>query len=390
MQTALFYQNQGSFADCPYQESSGMGYLGQQPLSATSEFQSSYCLKSETSTCSISHKVDQVDLSSLRSNACEVTDLPEFPAEPPTMPSSSTPRCPPQAGSGALTKPSEINGVNNVKTSNPPKRIFPWMKESRQNLKQKNCLPPLSGDSSRMETSSPSLAYKRARTAYTNAQLVELEKEFHFNRYLCRPRRVEMANLLNLSERQIKIWFQNRRMKYKKDNKGKTATTSPGEHSPSRSPPTISYSNQMPLPTLPSEAGYEVPMTISYSKNQGNMYGLAAYSSPLFDTPTTHKKYGGASEYDQISLHGENNYEAPSFQENPDVIGGSYLENVPGAGSVLSFSHPSSTSMDYSYSAQTPSKHHLGPCDPHPTYTDLNSHPVPQGTSQEPPVLTHL
>ncbi|KAL4228651.1 Engrailed homeobox C-terminal signature domain [Mactra antiquata] len=58
---------------------------------------------------------------------------------------------------------------------------------------------------------------KRPRTAFTTEQLRTLKDEFEANKYLSESRRQQLARELNLNESQIKIWFQNKRAKIKKN-----------------------------------------------------------------------------------------------------------------------------------------------------------------------------
>ncbi|XP_055525002.1 homeobox protein GBX-2 [Wyeomyia smithii] len=182
--------------------------------------------------------------------------------------------------------------------------------------------PAEDADDSQLDESSR--RKKKARTTFTGRQIFELEKQFEVKKYLSSSERTEMAKLLNVTETQVKIWFQNRRTKWKKQdgesgssggatgNPQQQTKESKNPKTPSTSPPTALSSGAFPtgsfatsppipaIPTLDDKANHPIKPTPKHFSKHSKMRQHRTSKSdnkPLLDNQPTKEPLNSFKEH---------------------------------------------------------------------------------------------
>ncbi|XP_041050967.1 homeobox protein Nkx-2.5-like isoform X2 [Carcharodon carcharias] len=169
---------------------------------------------------------------------------------------------------------------------------------------------------------------RKPRVLFSQSQVYELERRFKQQRYLSAPERDHLANVLKLTSTQVKIWFQNRRYKCKRQRQDKHLELGPAPPAPRRvAVPVLVHDGK---PCLGASPSYSAPYNVSmapYSYSIYPSYNAAAcdgdYSCMYSSMPAVQQN-ASASPFANMSMNfnvGNMNYSAAQSQahQNPGV-----------------------------------------------------------------------
>uniref|UniRef100_UPI00398F00E4 homeobox protein Nkx-2.3 n=1 Tax=Pristiophorus japonicus TaxID=55135 RepID=UPI00398F00E4 len=145
---------------------------------------------------------------------------------------------------------------------------------------------PESEDNKREDAERPKQRQRRKpRVLFSQAQVFELERRFKQQRYLSAPEREHLANTLKLTSTQVKIWFQNRRYKCKRQRQDKSLEMAGHHHPP---PP-----RRVAVPVLVRDG----KPCIAGSQSYGGPYSVGANAYAYNGYPASYGTYGGTPAY---------------------------------------------------------------------------------------------
>lgn len=127
---------------------------------------------------------------------------------------------------------------------------------------------------------------RRPRVLFSQAQVFELERRFKQQRYLSAPEREHLATTLKLTSNQVKIWFQNRRYKCKRQRQDKSLEAAGQHHPPPPRRVAVPVLVRDGKPCLAGAQGYGAAAAAPYGSNPYSYNGYPAYTynSPAYNS----------------------------------------------------------------------------------------------------------
>ncbi|XP_072702075.1 homeobox protein Nkx-2.6 [Ciconia boyciana] len=119
---------------------------------------------------------------------------------------------------------------------------------------------------------------RKPRVLFSQAQVFELERRFKQQKYLSAPEREHLASVLKLTSTQVKIWFQNRRYKCKRQRQDKSLELAAHPLPPRRVAVPVLVRDGKPC--LGGSQPYPAPYSITASPYPYSSYYSAYSSSP--------------------------------------------------------------------------------------------------------------